>query len=212
MRLSTLTLTPIVLLQACGTSTSDSSVTPADASSEAGTGGFAGASGSGATGGAVEVQFPCLSDAGVTAVPGAQCASVIPGSFGDCTTPLGIGFDGEFCVPITGCAATEGTLFESVAECAVTCASTGECNQLGAQLKDEHCDDITIGVTAFDESKLATVCSIAPEARCYQQPEKPSECKLNTEHGPGLTPEQVLDLCALSLVPDINDLHCWVYL
>ncbi len=109
------------------------------------------------------------------------------------------------------------TLFESVAACAVTCGAAGRCAttklagnfKLDLPLEGQFCDDVEIRGAAVTNALLADLCAIAPEMRCEQPPGGEMRCRVD---GGILTEAQVSRLCALTLVPKVESLWCWIYL
>jgi hypothetical protein len=141
--------------------------------------------------------------------------------YGDCATPLGWAFDGTECRPVSGCdcAPDCDKFFQNPAECALTCAAAGHCNEDrldGAALAQEPvmqghlCDEIDVCPdspdlkTIFEEIFGMLICE-GGGFPC-QGGEKCTGIFQNM-----LGPEEWLKTCAASLVQGSGDVICVVF-
>jgi len=150
---------------------------------------------------------------------GEVCDDLREVDFGDCATPLGWIFDGEACVPLSGCdcGANCDAVFLEPSECADACAAIGECRKdllLGKGIIEgpyglgDFCDSFSIcGDTSM------SVPDLLPSAQCIEDGNYPCNgelsCSVDSTE-PMLTEDQLEKLCAASLLPGVNLVACVV--
>ncbi len=150
---------------------------------------------------------------------GELCDDVGEVDFGDCQTPLGWIFDGAGCVPLSGCDCGDhcDAVFQDAPACAGSCAAAGECNKellLGSGLArgpygvGDICDDFAV---CGDSS--GSVAELIPTAMCSPGAKFPCEegpsCSISSEGE--ITEERFEQLCAASLLPDVNLVSCLIW-
>lgn len=142
------------------------------------------------------------------------------GDYGDCATPLGWAYDGTECRPVSGCdcAPDCDKFFAAPAECALTCAAAGHCNEDRLEAEALAQDPVMQG-NLCDE---IAVCPDSPDLKAIFEEifgvlscEGGGFCD-NGEKCTGifqnmLGPDDWLKTCAATLVQGSGDVLCVVY-
>jgi hypothetical protein len=191
------------------TSTSTTESTTTSASTTAVTGESTGASASGSTGTTGDTGGPLVCEPAT-------------GDYGDCATPLGWAFDGAECRPVSGCDCGPDCdkFFPGPAECALTCAAAGHCNEdrlEGAGLagdpvmQGDLCDEIDVCPESPDLKAIFEEIfgMLSCEGRGFP-------CEGNVQSCTGifqnmLGPEDWLKTCAASLIQGSGTVFCVVF-
>lgn len=170
-----------------------------------------------------DAPFKCEAEAGLPA-PDAGCPVVDPNSFGACELSGWSGFDGKACVGLNGCLPAGPPfppgVFGTQTDCAFACGMAGKCDesklgigfQPGMPIEGTSCDDIAI-LLSPDDAVLQAICAMLGPISCEPQPDGKVRCKWSGYHFDHfLSADGAGRVCALSLIGQVEQIACWVYL
>lgn len=180
-------------------------------------------SGDGGAGGTLTSTGPGPSQGGGTASggngaggrAGAGCEPALR-DYGDCDVALGWAFDGEDCVPITGCdcapdcAAFTADFESCVAGCAGHCdaaAFVGEGIASGRWGEGSFCDEI---YTCVKADVVPTLETLVPAVSCEASGCPSGQQRCTFSEGGAVTAEHMTQYCSATLIEDLDDLRCLV--
>jgi hypothetical protein len=179
-------------------------------------GGRAGTGGSGGWGGSIrDAAGP--RDAQPDTGAGGGCANVGRVDYGDCEMEIGWGFDGERCRSFSGCGCQPNCdrFFDDPLSCAASCVAAGGCN-LSVMRHDlflgQMCDTVYVCV---DPASVAGIDGIFNGVSCPGDGgwSCTGSATCDTDYGSYyITEQHWQEICALSLLPEVLELVCMVWL
>lgn len=150
---------------------------------------------------------------------GAGTCEDVSGDYGDCSTPLGWGFDGTECALFNGCGCAPHCdgFFDDPGGCASTCAAD-HCDTAAMKaaylaespfVVGNHCDGVYVCTADAASSGIE---AMFPGIVCEQSGLcPPGEEQCAAYYSGMVTEAQWQTLCAASLLPQIDDIYCIVY-
>ncbi len=161
------------------------------------------------------------SETSETETGGDPGCGIADGDYGTCDAIIGWAFDGQECVLLSGCGCESDCdlFYETLDECATTCADAGECNPdkfIGAGIKEnpfvqgDGCDEVDV---CTPQSLHDAVMALFPGMFTCEGNGFPCEGdgKCTVQWQGEVDAELWKQLCAASLVPDLETIACVIW-
>ncbi len=152
---------------------------------------------------------------------GEPSCGVANGDYGPCDAIIGWAFNGDECVEISGCDCGDDCdlFFDSLDDCALTCAGAGECNTQkfsGEALAEDPfvqgntCDEVNV---CTPDVWMEAVMALFPDQFVCEGNGFPCDGtnKCAVQWAGEVGPELWEQLCAASLVPGVDKVACVIW-